>query len=315
MQDAVNGFDVPMLGLKIGEWLEKLEEIVDEDGYLQPLGQRHVAAFVEDKPTLLVTFETYQGIQARGDTGQPLGFELVQALGWSHLCLLSDGDTWFRDPAVYAYFDRLVDDGFFEDFKEVVFYGAGPGCAYAAAAFSVAAPGARVVAIQPQATLDPRITGWETRHMHMRRTSFTDRYGYAPDMLDAAAEAFVIHDPYERLDAIHAGMFTRSNVTTLRMPFMGANIENDLLEMQLLFRILAKVASGTFNEAAFYAMARARRSYPPYLERLATALQFADRTVLEAVLCANVVCRMKSHKFLHRLEALEREALGDLEAG
>jgi len=28
------------------------------------------------------------------------------------------------------------------------------------------------------------------------------------------------------------------------------------------------------------------------------------------LLCANVVCRMRSHKFLHRLEALELEATG-----
>lgn len=310
MQDAANGFDVPMLGLDRDQWLKKLEEIVDEDGYLQPLGARHFASFVEDKPTLLVTFETMQGIQARGDTGQPLGFELVRELGWSHLCILSDGDTWFRDPAVYAYFDRLVDDGLFEDFKDVVFYGAGPGCAYAAAAFSVTAPGAKVVAIQPQATLDPRIAGWDNRFSNMRRTSFSDRYGYAPDMLDAASHAYVIHDPQETMDAIHAGMFTRPNVTNLRMPFMGGNLENDLLEMQLLFRILAKVAAGTLGEDSFHSMARARRSYPPYLERLSAALQVQKRPVLEALLCANVVCRMRSHKFLHRLEALELEATG-----
>ena len=65
---------------------------------------------------------------------------------------------WFRYPKVHAYFNRLVDDGFFDDLDKVVFYGAGP-CGYAAATFSVAAPGATVVAIQPQATLDPRVTG------------------------------------------------------------------------------------------------------------------------------------------------------------
>jgi hypothetical protein len=50
--------------------------------------------------------------------------------------------------------------GFFDDFDQVVFYGAGQ-CGYAAAAFSVATPGATVVAIQPQATLDPRVTEWD----------------------------------------------------------------------------------------------------------------------------------------------------------
>ena len=41
--------------------------------------------------------------------------------------------------------------------------------------------------MQPQATLDPRVAEWDDRFLHMRRTDFTDRYGYAPDMLDAAS--------------------------------------------------------------------------------------------------------------------------------
>jgi hypothetical protein len=113
---------------------------------------------------------------------------LFKKNGWSHLSIILDGDTWFHDPKVYAYFNRLDDDGFFDDFDHVVFYGAGP-CKYAAAAFSVAAPGATVDAIQPQTTLDPRITDWDDRYMKMRRTDFTSRYGYAPDMLDAAEQA------------------------------------------------------------------------------------------------------------------------------
>ena len=131
--------------------------------------------------------------------------------GWSHLSIISDGDTSFHDPKVYSYFDRLDDDGIFDDFDHVVFYGAGP-CEYAAAAFSVATPGATVVAIQPQATLDPQITEWDDRYVKMRRADFSSRYGYAPDMLDAAEQAYVIYDPCERLDAAHAAMFTRSNV-------------------------------------------------------------------------------------------------------
>lgn len=63
---------------------------------------------------------------------------MVKTRQWSSLSLISEGDTWFRDPAVYRYFDRLVDDRFFEGFDEVLFFGAGP-CGYAAAAFSVCA--------------------------------------------------------------------------------------------------------------------------------------------------------------------------------
>ena len=82
----------------------------------------------------------------------------------------------------------MVDYGFFDELDQVVFYGSGP-CGYAAAAFSVAAPGATVVAVQPQAKLDPRVTVWDSRHRKMRRADFTSRYGYAPDVLVIAEQA------------------------------------------------------------------------------------------------------------------------------
>ena len=136
MQDVVNSIDVSLAGLEKPEWKTRLMALADENGMSQDLGEKHFATFIDLKSTLLVTFETIQGIQALSETEQPLGFDLVKSQGWSHLCLISDGDTWFRDQRIYGFFDQLIDDGFFEDFDQVIFYGAGP-CGYAAAAFSV----------------------------------------------------------------------------------------------------------------------------------------------------------------------------------
>ncbi len=305
MQDTPNLFDRPMAGLKKREWLHQLAEIAEETGYFQSLGNRHCAAFIDEKPTLLVTFETYQGIQALSDNGQPLGFDLVKALGWSHLAMISDGDTWFRDQRVYGYFDRLVDDGFFEDFDKVIFYGAGP-CAYAAAAFSVAAPGATVLAIQPQATLDPSVTEWDDRFTHMRRTSFTDRYGYAPDMLDAAEQAFVLYDPQIELDAMHAALFTRPNVTKMRLRNMGATLQGELIEMQLLYRLIAQAGADKLTPNSFARLMRARREHPPYLRNLMNRLDREDRHWLTATLCRNVLSRMNAPRLRRKLDQLEK---------
>jgi hypothetical protein len=188
MPTDMPNLETPLTGLSKRDWLQAIEDVTEEDGSFEPLGKRHFAAFIEKGATLLVTFETIQGIGALSEMAQPLGWELIKEAGWSHLCIGSDGDTWFRDGFVYGYFDRLIDDGFFDEFETVLFYGAGP-CGYAAAAFSVASPGARVLAIQPQATLDPRVAEWDERFIDMRRTDFTTRYGYAPDMLDAADRA------------------------------------------------------------------------------------------------------------------------------
>ncbi len=307
MQDLVNSFDTPMLGLGKSEWLDALENVVDEHGYFRPLGEQHYATLVEEKPILLVTFETIQSIQNRGESGQPLGFELVKELGWSHLCILSDGDTWFRDPAVYAHFDSLSDDGFFDEFEDVLFYGNGP-CGYAAAAFSVTAPGARVIALNPQATLDPARAGWDLRHANGRKHCFTDRYGYAPDMIDAAASAFVLFSQHSIEDAMHASLFQSANVERLPLPDLGRNAEAQLLNMNVLFSLLAQAKTDKLTRMSFFKLMRARRDNIPYLRHLLWRLKKKKRIFLTALLCANVTSRLNIPVFRKTLNQLDLDA-------
>lgn len=297
---------VDLAGLDKPEWTRRVMARAEHEGAADKLGRSHFAAFVHAGPTLLVTFETVQGMRGLTESAQPLGWHMSQSEGWSHLLLACDGDTWFRAPEVYAYFDQLIDDGFFDEFDRVVFYGAGP-CGYAAAAFSVAAPGATVVAIQPQATLDPRVTEWDDRFTHMRRTDFTNRFGFAPDMIDGAERAYVIYDPAEPLDAMHAALFTRPNVTKFRMRYMGEALQTHLLFMKRLFPLIAAAADGTLDRQRFAGLLRARRNHLPYLRRLLTQLEAADRTGLTEVLCRHVAARFTAPRFARRLRMLEAE--------
>ncbi|GGL86814.1 hypothetical protein GCM10011534_05860 [Pseudooceanicola nanhaiensis] len=304
MNETDTAFGRSLAGLDASDWLREFVDIAEEHGYFQPLGKHHFAALVERGVTLLVTFETLPAIRTEGE---PLGWQMVRDHGWSHLCIASDTDTWFRDPKVYGFFDRLIDDGFLEDFERVVFYGAGP-CGYAAAAFSVAAPGATVLAVAPQATLDPGLTLWDDRFPEMRRVDFTDRYGFAPDMIEAAERAFVIFDPTILQDAAHAALFRRPNVTYLRMRRMGPAIETDLKTMRILPRLLELAGTGRLTPRSFARLARTRRSHPPYLRRLLAAVEAAERPGLALALCRNVVSRMKAPRFARRLETLEAAA-------
>ncbi|WP_299280510.1 phosphoadenosine phosphosulfate reductase [uncultured Tateyamaria sp.] len=310
MQDAEYDFYTDLAGLPKGEWLTELAKVAEEQGFFQPLGRKHFAAHIRRDDTLLVTFETVQGMRALAKSAEPFGWSMVRNQGWSHLCVASDGDTWFRDRHVIGLFDRMIDDGFFDDFEQVIFYGAGP-CGYAAAAFSVAAPGARVMVVQPQATLDPRVTEWDDRFREMRRTDFTSRYGYAPDMLDACDQAFVLYDPAETLDAMHAALFTRAAVKQFRLRNMGGAIQGDLLAMDdILPNLLTMVADGTLDDLNFAQAYRARRTHPWYLRRVLAALDRQDRTALTHMLIKNVTSRMEEPRFQRRLAKLEaaREA-------
>ncbi len=304
MQTAADTFNPTLSGLGKDAWLSELAGIAREHGHCKPLGKLHFAAHVEKGKTLLVTFETIQGMRALSEAALPLGWNMVRDHGWSHLCIGSDGDTWFRDAALYAYFDDLIDEGFFDAFETVVFYGAGP-CGYAAAAYSVASPGARVLVIQPQATLDVGVTDWDDRFVDMRRTDFRSRYGYAPDMLDAAACAHVIYDPREQLDAMHAALFTRSNVQKLRTRHLGDAVQTHMMGMGLIAPLLEQVAAGTLDAGSFATLWRARRNYPPYLRSVLSALELDKRTPLIRALCTNVTGRMKAPRFARRLQELD----------
>lgn len=296
MQDGGKLTDVALDGLEWEDWLARAEDILGDSGHVQPLGTRHAALFADRGTTLLVSFESHRQIEDMSQKSQPLGWQLAQALDWSHLCMACNGETWFRDRRVYGHMDRLIDDGFFEDFERVIFYGAGS-CGYAAAAFSVAAPGAQVLAIQPQATLDPRIAEWDDRFLAMRRTDFDDRYGYAPDMLDAAAQAFVLYDPEIEPDAMHAALFTRPNVTKFRMRHLGPRLETALMRMNILFRMLAQLSAGKLDRLSLARLYRARHRDGGYQFSLLKATTRDDRHHLTTLLARSVLQQREAPPF------------------
>ncbi len=310
MQDSSALFEQSFEELSWPEWIEATRSVTDEYGYTEELGPRHAAVFLEHGKTLLVSFEAHYRIEDVTATGHPLGWQLVQSLGWSHLCLASETDTWFREPRVFGFFDRLIDDGFFEDFDRVIFYGAGS-CGYAAAAFSVAAPGARVLAIQPQATLDPRVAEWDDRFLKMRRVAFDDRYGYAPDMLDAAEHAFLLYDPELELDAMHAALFTRSNVTKFRMRHLGKRIDSSLVNMKILLRLLAQLSSGKLNRLSIAKLYRARRSSPEYQFNLLRVTTREQRHKLVVWLAQAVLKQRRAPKFRRAMQQAENMLAAD----
>jgi hypothetical protein len=291
----------PSLGaLSLEDWLAEVAELVKERGRLHRLGPRHFGVLAEHGRTLLVTFESLQGIFAFSPLAQPMGWDLTRRFGWSSLSLISHGETWFRDTAVCDFFDSLTDEGFFDRFDRVLFYGAGAG-AYAAAAYSVAAPGARVLAIQPQATLCTARAGWDQRFPQMRRTDFSSRYGYAPHMIEAAEQVWLVFDPLETEDSMHAALFDAPHVTPLRMRAMGASLQTDLAQMQVLPDLIEQAAAGALTRTSFARANRARRDHLPYLHRLLRLLEREDRDALISRLCHHVTARMDAPRFADRL--------------
>ena len=161
-----------------------------------------------------------------------------------------------------------------------------------------------MVAIQPQATLDPRVTEWDNRHKKMRRADFTSRYGYAPDMLDAAEQAYVIYDPYEQMDAAHAAMFTRSNVKKLRMPNMGSALQSEMMRMEILKPLLIAASDNNLTNHKFAKLFRTRRGDRGYSHGFMQKVDAQGPDNLTRAICNHVMASGKAPRFERKLKAL-----------
>ncbi len=282
------------------DWRAGMEAVAEEDGYLEPLGPHHWAFFAETGPQLLVSFEWAEALRAR-EGQMPALWPLARARGWSLLTLLCEGETFWRAPEVWGYFDRLVDDAFFDDFDQVLFYGAAD-AGYAAASYLVTAPGARALLVAPRATVLPAVARWDDRHRAARRLDFTSRYGYAPEMTEGASQVWLVHDPLNPADAAHAALFRRPWTTVLNARRTGEATERALVATRALDPLLAGAMDGTLTPASYARAWRGRRTNPAYLRSTLTAAAGHPRR--EIGICRSVTRRLRAPRFAQRLAEL-----------
>lgn len=277
-------------------WRVTLDAHGAEQGAHLRLGEDHGALFTEDGETLLVTFEMAETIRDNGQGALPYGLQIAGREGCSQLCLYSETDGFFRVPEVFDYFDGLVDEGFFDEFDRVVFYGCGP-CGYAAAAFSVCAPFSTAVLLAPLATLHPPLTRWDNRYPAMRRTDFTRRYGYAPAMLEAAEAAFIVYNPANTKDAVHASLFRSPNVTPLPTRWLGNRLDADLEDMGVLEPMLRAATRGKLTPEGFARLYRSRHRFGPWLRRFVGELAATERPWLTGLAARAALARFDWPRF------------------
>ncbi|MCC1480578.1 phosphoadenosine phosphosulfate reductase [Roseibaca sp. Y0-43] len=279
------------------EWLARLDELGDELGCFTPLGAHHAAFFADGDDTLIVSFETIADCRATGPDHKPLGLLVAEAHGWSHLGLIARAPRWYRDREVLDFFDAQIDEGFFESFKRVLFYGAGM-AGYAACAFSLTAPGATVLAIAPQATIDPEIAPWDHRFTWARRLDFRTRFGFAPDMLDGSRNAFVLYDPAQTEDSMHAALFRRPFVHMIRSPNLFGPTPQALARMGLLTPLIELAAVGRLTGLKAANLLRKRHDDPTYLRALTHAIAKTERPGLTAIAARRAMERRRPAKAL-----------------
>ncbi|WP_156845263.1 phosphoadenosine phosphosulfate reductase [Paracoccus zeaxanthinifaciens] len=270
------------------------------EGFYRELGPKHSVLFSQRGGTLLVTFENLDHVVSRTEDQLPWGYSLAEKNNWSILGLMAREWSWYRDECVLNFFDELRASGFFKDFERVIFYGASMG-AYAACAFSSASPGADVIAISPQATLDRGIASWETRYRKAWRRNFSNRYGFAPDEVRTANQVILVFDPASQLDAMHAALFRGDNITHISCRFMGHRIMSLWGTMGVLKEAASCLLKPEPDIVEFRQLMRKRYASPRYQKELLAQVTTRRRDDLIVRLCMAVLSRRGAPHFRHAL--------------
>lgn len=269
-------------------WLQHLCDLTGTDGFMEPAGHGHHALHLEGSADLLVCFADLGVLSQRAPGDYPAAWSAARAAGWSLLVLISETDGWFRAPALWQWLDARADEDFFENFDRVLFYGSGI-TSHAACVFSAAAPGARVLALSPIATLDPELAGWDNRWPEMRRSDFRSRYGYGPDMLRAAAQASLLYDPEIPEDAMHSALYRQTFVQRLKMPGAGRMPEKVFEESAVLPALLQAAMAGRLTAGLFARLWRARRRSATWLQGRAARAAGSEQPCREALVLGHAL--------------------------
>lgn len=274
---------------KLAAWESKLAAIGAEKGFYKPLGKEHSALFIQGGSTLVVTFDNLDDARQDSDERLPWGSDFVVSSGWSSLGIMAHGWTWFRSQDVFAFFDRLRDEGFFARFDKVVFYGVSMG-GYGATAFCASSPGATVLAMSPQATLDYTTTSdWEKRFLKGWDRNFTTPYGYAPDGAATAKHVYLFYDPLVREDAGHADMYTSDNTTKIRCRRFGHGLASSFMRMGVLKNLVRGIINDDIGPAEIHKIMRARRDTPAYQKSILKHLLNSDRPLMTYRFCRAIL--------------------------
>lgn len=276
------------------------EDLAD---FAYALTPEHFIRFERRGPQLLVSFEGVQGQETPLSSRRPRLDALAREQDWSVLSLVSQGLSYFRAPEIVTFFDALVDGTLLDQFDDVLFYGAGAG-GHAALSYALTAPGCRVLALSPQVAVGPEAAEWDGRNRALRKVQTGGRYLPVPANLLAAQKVYVAHDAASPEDRRHAGLLDGPSVVHLRARYLGADLEEALIEFGVLDDLVAAAMAGTLDPLDFARALRARRDNPAYLRRIVSRLIDAERPVLEALVVRNVATRTGRQRYAKRYEKL-----------
>ncbi len=280
-------------------WLEDLRPGGMGHGFLEKR-LRHSLMFVR-RPVdrLLVTFDNLSNVNDTSIGREPWAFKFARDANISHLGIMAHASDWYRDPELIERLQKLADEGFFDGYARVVFAGVSMG-GFAAIAFGSLVPGAHVVSVNPQSTLNPDLVPWETRYESGRRQDWTLPLSDAAALTRGLGRVNIFYDPYHELDQQHIDRFSGDNIRIFNCRYSNHKTAVFLRKIDALKPVMHHAIFDELTEPEFYRLYRGRRNLPWFRGSLAGYFNELGRYEM---------AEWATKAFRNRLQRIKREAL------
>jgi hypothetical protein len=250
-------------------------------GFLEKTDRHSLMFVARSAPRLLVTFDNLSNVRDRSPLRLPWAYKFARDHKASHLGILAHRADWYREAGLIERMRKLAGEGFFEGYERVLFAGSSMG-AFGALAFSALAPGAHVLAFNPQSTLNPELVPWETRYRGGRAQDWSLPFGDAAGLLGAAGRVGVFYDPYFEPDRRHFDRLAGPGVTGFKCWYSNHKSAVFLRKIGALKPVMESALFGELTEAEFYRLYRARRGLPWYAGSLRGYFDARGRAAMAA---------------------------------
>jgi len=248
-------------------WFAEIHTGGGRQGFYTRLENHAVTCIRRDPARLVVTFDNLSNVDDLSPAREPWAYRFVRENGCSHLSVMARRKDWYRCPQLIAHLEKLKDDGLFAEFAQVWLTGTSMG-GFAALAFASLAPGATVIAFNPQTTLDETLVPWEERFAMGRARDWSLPHSDAAFEIDEAARVFVIYDPFFAPDRRQVERLEGENVVPLKTWCSGHFSPVFLRRANLLKPMMQHALDGTLAPLVFYRLYRERRFLPWYRRAL-----------------------------------------------
>lgn len=248
---------------KIPSWYGEIFPAGGNDGWYHKFGE-HAASFVErDTAQLVISFDNLSDAGYPYPDIEPWAGKFVRENGWSHLGIYARGPSWFRDARLIAFLEQLERTGFFRGFEKIALIGTSMG-GFAALTFSSLCPGATVVALSPQSTLQSDLVPWETRFGKGRDRDWSLPFSDAASQLNGLGKAYVLYDPFFAPDKRHVMRLPQQKLIHLQGFGFGHKSAVVLRRLGLLKPFMQGAISGELQPSEFYKWIRKRKELYVY---------------------------------------------------